>query len=252
MVILRSSPGVHHPGMPRTLVPFTCASLLTLAAACGDDSPSGEGGGGSGTTSSSGSTSSTSTTTTTTSTTTSSSSSSTTGGEGGAGGDGGGEASGGAGGEGGAPPVCDRQPKAFALADFEAPCDELATELEEGAFHVEWLDVPRDEVFEFNSEVGVDFAWPYVITFPEEDAAEMELIHTRCFAIAGQDEFCTEGPVEPMPTEGVCTELLSPRFGLDPTQYAEGENHYTVGFVLRRGCAEVKTEFTFTVLYLPE
>ena len=148
--------------------------------------------------------------------------------------------------------MCDRQPKPFSLTDVEGACEELDAELEEGAFHVEWLDVPRDEVFEFNSEVGVDFAWPYVITFPEEDVAEMELIHTRCFTIAGQDELCTEGPVEPMPTEGVCTELFSPRFGLDPSQYAEGENKYTVGFILRRDCAEVKTEFTFKVLYLPE
>jgi hypothetical protein len=164
---------------------------------------------------------------------------------------GGGEAQGGAGGGGGS---CAEQPAPFQLSDVDAPCQEIEAQPNPPRIHVEWLDVPTEPLV-FENEVALDFAFPFVLQLPLEELGSIQLVHWRCIQMATQDEeTCDEAPLDLGELDLVtsCSEVRAPRYGIDPTSYEEGENHYRFGMRIEHGCAAVDTEFEMTVIYQPQ
>lgn len=109
-----------------------------------------------------------------------------------------------------------------------------------GAARVEWQIEP--EPLEIDTDIGLDFYYRYEVEIPGN-----VLVYTldveRCSTVAGREETCFTEQVIPPESGGV-------RWGIDPSQYAIGENRYSFRLELSRGAeviAEDEIELVVTV-----
>ncbi|UJR81555.1 hypothetical protein [Sandaracinus amylolyticus] len=102
------------------------------------------------------------------------------------------------------------------------------------AADVEWLIEP--EALEIDRDIGLDYAYRYSYTV-DGDPFVYTLDLERCVNIAGEDPSCWTDSLSNVPGEG------GVRWGIDPSQYAIGENSYSFRLVVRRGDEIVDEDF---------
>lgn len=103
-----------------------------------------------------------------------------------------------------------------------------------GAASVAWITVP--EPVTADHDIALDYAYQYELAI-EGDPLVYSLTLERCSQMAGMAETCENESRSNLPG----TSLV--RWGVDPSQYAVGENHYRFHLILERG-AELVDEDT--------
>lgn len=158
--------------------------------------------------------------------------------EGGAGGAGGSASQGGAGGscdpgEGGSGPTLDEVD----------PCNGF------GDLRVAWVTEGDPEIL-IQQDVELLWGFQFAVAIPAADFADVALENIICQQPAGSDEECTTIPIEL--ESGECAVMFAPKFGVDPSQYAVGDNRYRFTMQLVRGCDVVSQDsFEIVLTYDP-
>lgn len=102
---------------------------------------------------------------------------------------------------------------------------------------VRWIT--EVEPREVDRDIALEYGFQYELTV-EGDPFALTLTIERCIQIAGMEAFCDTGELSNLPGTSFV------RFGVDPSMYAIGENHYTFHLTLARG-AETLDEATLDV-----
>lgn len=118
---------------------------------------------------------------------------------------------------------------------------------------VAWV-TKGDPKIDIHSAISLLWAFEYVVRVPPATAGDYTLEHERCSQPAGGTESCQTFDLplpDPIP-EGECGVDFAPKFGIDPSQYLPGTNHYSFAIRLVRGCQIVSQDaFDITVQYTP-
>ena len=117
------------------------------------------------------------------------------------------------------------------------------------AERIAWV-VKGDPKIDITSQISLLWGFQYVTRVPPADAAEYTIEHIRCTQAAGAAESCVTFDM-PLPVEE-CAVANAPKYGIDPSQYMPGTNHYWFAIRLVRGCQIVSQDaFTIVVQYTP-
>ena len=84
------------------------------------------------------------------------------------------------------------------------------------------------EPLELDDDRALDFAYQYELVLPDGDLS-YSLSLERCSQMAGEEEACEDQSRSNLPGPGYV------RWGIDPSQYAVGENRYRFHLELTRG-----------------
>jgi len=130
------------------------------------------------------------------------------------------------------------------------PLDPCATLLAEGEplARAAWYDEPYGDVL-ITQEIALSWILPYAARVPLADRSAHTLEVERCDSPAHTKTSCSTTALT-MPS-AECGDA-SIRFGLDPTQYRRGTNHYDFTLRLRHGCVVDSVDtFSMTLRYDP-
>lgn len=100
-----------------------------------------------------------------------------------------------------------------------------------GTGSVRWVTVVEPR--EVDRDIALDYAFQYELTI-DGDPFAFTLSVERCVQIAGTEAVCDTGELSNLPGSGYI------RFGVDPSMYAIGENHYTFRLMLDRGTERIE------------